>query len=212
MDYRYFPEPDLPPLAVEPAEVAAARAALPELPEARIRRYRAETGLSGDEVLTLVQSPAFADYYDAVARTSGQPRAAANWMLGDLSRVLNDRGQDLGALGLAPEALGELVRLVAEGIVGLGAAREGVFPALLAGEGTAREIVAWKGLALEVDPGAVAARVAAVLAAHPDVVAQIRGGRASLRGFLVGQVLKAGGGKLDPKAVNRALDESLAKP
>ncbi|HEX9010471.1 MAG TPA: Asp-tRNA(Asn)/Glu-tRNA(Gln) amidotransferase subunit GatB [Holophagaceae bacterium] len=212
MDYRFFPEPDLPPLAVALEEVAAARAALPELPEARIRRYRAETGLSGDEVLTLMQSPTFADYYDAVARASGQPRAAANWMLGDLSRVLNDRGQDLAALGLAPEALGELVRLVAEGKVSLAAAREGVFPALLAGEGTAGELVARKGLALEASPGAVAAQVAAVLAAHPDVVAQIRGGRANLKGFLVGQVLKAGGGKLDPKAVNRALDESLAKP
>ena len=211
MDYRYFPEPDLPPLGVDPAEGAAARAALPELPEARIRRYRAETGLSGDEVLTLMQSPTFADYFEAVARASGQPKAAANWMLGEVSRVLNDRGLDLAGLGLAPEALGELVRLVAEGKVGLAAAREGVFPALLSGEGTAGEIVARKGLALEADSGAVAAQVAAVLAAHPDVVAQIRGGRANLKGFLVGQALKAGGGTLDPKAVNRALDEILAK-
>ncbi len=212
MDYRYFPEPDLPSLDVSLAEVEAVRAAQPELPEARIRRFRDDHGLSGEEALTLMQSPAFADYFEALARTCGQGKAAANWMLGEVSRTLKGRGAGIEGLGLAPEALAELIRLVAQGTINLGAARETVFPALLAGEGTAAEIVARKGLAQEADPGAVAAQVAAVLAAHPDVVAQIRGGRANLKGFLVGQILKAGGGRLDPKAVNRVLDEVLAKP
>ena len=216
MDYRYFPEPDLPPLEVAPGEVAAARAALPELPEARIRRFRAEYGLSEDEALTLMQRPAFADFFEAVAGASGQGKAAANWMLGDVSRVLNERGLGIEDLGLAPGALAELLRLVAVGTVGLGAAREGVFPALLAGEGTAVEIVARKGLAQEADAGALEAQVRAVVSAHPEVVDQIRAGRAQLKGFLVGQILKAGGGRLDPRRVNERLDgilaEILAKP
>lgn len=211
MDYRYFPEPDLPPLVVDPAEVAAAQAALPELPEARIRRFQAEHALSEDEALALMQSPAFADYFEAVARASGQGKAAANWMLGEVSRVLNERGLPLESLKLAPEALGALIRLVAEGALGLGAARETVFPALLAGEGSAAEIMNRRGLALVADPAAIETQVAAVVATHPEVVAQIRGGRAQLKGFLVGQVLKAGGGKLDPRTVNRVLDEILAK-
>ena len=211
MDYRYFPEPDLPPLEVAAAEVEAVRAALPERPEARIRRFRAEHGLSEEEALTLMQSPAFADYFEALARTSGQGKAAANWMLGEVSRALNGRGVGLEGLGLAPEALAELIRLVAQGTINLGAARDTVFPALLAGEGSAAEVVARKGLAQVADPGAIAAQVQAVVAAHPEVVAQIRGGRANLKGFLVGQVLKAGGGRLDPRRVNEALDEILAK-
>jgi aspartyl-tRNA(Asn)/glutamyl-tRNA(Gln) amidotransferase subunit B len=101
---------------------------------------------------------------------------------------------------------------VAQGAINLGTAREAVFPALLAGEGSAAEIVARKGLAQVADPGAIAERVRAVVSAHPEVVAQIRAGRANLKGFLVGQVLKAGGGRLDPRGVNEALDDLLAKP
>ena len=211
MDYRYFPEPDLPPLEVDPAEVAAVRVTLPELPEARIQRYRSAYGLAEDEARALLQSPAFANYFDTVARASGEGRQAANWMLGEVSRVLNERGVGIENLGLAPEALAELIRLVAQGTVNLGTARETVFPALVAGEGSAEEIVARKGLAQIADAGAIAEQVRAVLSAHPDVVAQIRGGRANLKGFLVGQILKAGGGRLDPRRVNEALDEVLAK-
>ncbi|HEX9080866.1 MAG TPA: Asp-tRNA(Asn)/Glu-tRNA(Gln) amidotransferase subunit GatB [Holophagaceae bacterium] len=212
MDYRFFPEPDLPPLWVDPAEVAAVRAALPELPQARLQRYRAAFGLTEDEAITLLQTPAFADYFEALARESGQGKAAANWMLGEVSRTLKAKGQDLDQLGLTPADLGGLLRLVAQGQVPLGAAREQVFPALLAGEGSAEAIVARRGLGLVSDPEALAALVAQVLAAHPDAVAQVRQGRDRLKGFLVGQILKAGGGRLDPKAVTTALEAALAKP
>jgi len=212
MDYRYFPEPDLPPLEVAPAEVEAVRITLPELPEARIQRYRTAYGLPEEEARTLLQSPAFAAFFEAVAQASGEGRQAANWMLGEVSRALNERGGTIEALGLAPEALAELIRLVTQGSLNLGTAREAVFPALLTGEGSAAEIVARKGLAQVADPGAIAEQVQAVLSAHPEVVAQIRAGRANLKGFLVGQVLKAGGGRLDPRRVNEALDEVLAKP
>ena len=209
MDYRFFPEPDLPPLRVDAAEVAAVHAGLPELPEARIRRFQGAHGLTEGEALTLMQSPAFADFFEALVEASGQAKASANWMLGEVSRVLNERGLAIAQLGVGPEALAGLIRLVDQGRLPLGAAREVVFPALLAGEGPAEAIVAQRGLEQVSDAAAITLLVRQVLEAHPDVVAQIRAGRERLRGFLVGQVLKAGGGRLEPKGVNEALDRIL---
>jgi len=212
MDYRYFPEPDLPLLTVEPAEIEAVRVALPELPEQRIRRWREAYGLGLDEAQTLAQSPAFAAYFEAVASLSGSGRGAAAWMLGEVSRTLNERGMGIEVFPLAPEALAGLVRLVEARTLGFGAAKDQVFPALLAGEGSAEAIVAARGLAQVSDRGAIEALVAQVLDANPGPVAQIRGGKESLKGFLVGQVLKAGQGRLDAKRVNEVLAELLAKP
>ncbi|MDP1830795.1 MAG: Asp-tRNA(Asn)/Glu-tRNA(Gln) amidotransferase subunit GatB [Geothrix sp.] len=212
MDYRYFPEPDLPPLRVDPAEIEAARAALPELPDQQIRRWREAHGLGMDEAQALAQSPAFAAYFEALARACGSGRGAAAWMLGEVSRTLNERGISIEAFPLAPEALGELVRLVEARTLALGTARDQVFPALLAGEGSARTIVAQKGLAQVSDRGAIEALVAQVLAANPGPVAQIRDGKEGLKGFLVGQILKAGQGRLDARLVNEMLAEALAKP
>ncbi|NWJ41245.1 MAG: Asp-tRNA(Asn)/Glu-tRNA(Gln) amidotransferase subunit GatB [Geothrix sp.] len=212
MDYRYFPEPDLPLLAVEPAEIEAARAALPELPERRIRRWREAHGLGLDEAQTLAQSPAFAAYFEAVTSLSGSGRGAAAWMLGEVSRTLNERGTTIEAFPITPEALAGLVRLVEARTLGFGAAKDQVFPALLAGEGPAEAIVAARGLAQVSDRGAIEALVAQVLDANPGPVAQVRGGKESLKGFLVGQVLKAGQGRLDAKLVTEVLAEALAKP
>ena len=211
MDYRYFPEPDLPALVVAEAEVAAARAALPELPEARSRRWRAAFGLGEDEVATLLQEPAFAGYFEALAAACGSGKAAATWMLGEVSRTLNERGLGMGAYPLAPEALAELICLVESGRISFGAAKEQVYPALLAGEGGAEAIVAEKGLAQVSDRGVIEALVAQVLAANPGPVAQFQAGKTSLLGFLVGQALKAGAGRLDPRVVKEVLTERLAK-
>lgn len=212
MDYRYFPEPDLPLLTVEPAEIEAVRAALPELPEHRIRRWCEAFGLGLDEAQTLAQSPAFAAYFEAVASQSGSGRGAAAWMLGEVSRTLNERGIAIEAFPLKPEALAGLVRLVEARTLGFGAAKDQVFPALLAGEGSAEAIVAARGLAQVSDRAAIEGLVAQVLDANPGPVAQIRGGKENLKGFLVGQVLKAGQGRLDAKLVNEVLAELLAKP
>ena len=211
MDYRYFPEPDLGPLVVEPEEIEAARAALPELPDQRIRRWREAFLLGLEEAQTLAQSPAFADYFEAVARLSGSGRGAAAWMLGEVSRTLNERGIGIEALPLAPEALGELVGLVETRTLGFGTAKDQVFPALLAGEGSAGAIMASRGLAQVSDRGPIEALVTQVLAANPGPVAQIRGGKESLKGFLVGQVLKAGQGRLDARLVYEVLTEALAR-
>jgi aspartyl-tRNA(Asn)/glutamyl-tRNA(Gln) amidotransferase subunit B len=212
MDYRYFPEPDLPPLTVVRAEIEAARAALPELPDHRIQRWRDSHGLGLDEAQTLAQNPAFAAYFETLARLSGSGRGAAAWMLGEVSRTLNERNIGIEAFPVKAEFLAELVRLVEARTLGFGTAKDQVFPALLAGEGSAEAIVARRGLAQVNDRSAIEALVTQVLAANPGPVAQIRGGKESLKGFLVGQVLKAGQGRLDAKLVNEVLVEALAKP
>ena len=211
MDYRYFPEPDLPALVVAEAEVALLRAALPELPEAKARRWRTDFGLGEDEAATLLQTPAFAEYFEAVAVASGHGRPAAHWMLGEVSRTLNERGTGIDAFPLVPEALAELVALVESRQISFGTAKDQVYPALLKGEGTAAAIVAQKGLAQVADRGAIEALVAGVLTANPGPVAQFKAGKVGLQGFLMGQVLKAGGGRLDPKMAAEALTEALAK-
>ena len=209
-DYRYLPEPDLPTLEITPGELGAVRAALPELPEARRERLRAAHGLRPQDAELLVQSPAFADYFEAAAAASGHGQATAHWMLGELSRILNARGCTLEALGLPPEQLGALVALVEARELSHGAAKERVLPALLAGEGTPRELMERFGLSQVSDPGAIRDLVDRVLQAHPEQVAQLRAGRTALRGFLVGQILKASGGKADPRRVQETLDLALA--
>jgi aspartyl-tRNA(Asn)/glutamyl-tRNA(Gln) amidotransferase subunit B len=205
-DYRYFPEPDLPELEIHPEEAAAARAALPELPWERERRYQEELGLQAAEAATLLQSPGFAAFFEATAQASGHPRATALWMLGEVSRALNDRGCDLEGLGLGPDDLASLVRLVESGALTLKLAREAVFPAVLAGEGSPVTIVEARGLSQVSDRNAIESLVRDVFAANPGPVAQWREGNPKLRGFLVGQVMKAGGGRLDPKVVNEVVD------
>lgn len=211
MDYRYFPEPDLPPLLIDPIDIERVRGALPELPEQRIRRWCDAYALGRDEALALAQSPAFADYFEMVAKNSGSGSGAAAWMLGEVSRTLNDRGISIEAFPIGAAALSELVRLVETRALGFGTAKDQVFPAMLAGEGGAEAIMLQKGLVQVCDRGAIEALVAQVLAANPGPVAQIRAGKETLKGFMVGQVLKAGQGKLDAKLVNEVLSMALAK-
>ncbi len=209
MDYRYFPEPDLPALLVDPGEVEAARAALPELPEARQARFREAYGLSEFEAVTLLQSRDFAEFFEATVGAGAPAKQAANWMLGEVSRLLNERGLEIAALGLRAADLAELIGLVEAGTLTLGLAKEAVLPALLAGEGAPGAIVRSRGLAQINDRGAVEALVRQVLEAHPAQVAQVREGQTKLRGFLVGQIMKAGQGKVNPQLLNEILVEAL---
>ena len=212
MDYRHFPEPDLPALVVTPEEIEAVRQALPELPEARHARFIAQYGLTDYEAGMLLQNRAFAGFFEAVAGASALPKQAANWMLGEVSRALNERGGDLARLPLAPAALAELLGLVEAGTINLNTAKEVVFPALLAGEGEPGKIVSSRGLAQVSDPEAIRALVRDTLAAHPGQLAQYRSGKESLRGFFVGQVMKAGQGRLNAQMINDALAQALAVP
>ena len=212
MDYRMFPEPDLPMLLVEAREIESVRKALPELPQSKLQRWQQELGLGEEEAQTLLQSRAFTAYFEALSLASGVPKAAAKWMLGEVSRTLNERGLPLEAFPLAPEALAALIRLVESRKIGFGAAREQVYPRLLEGRESAEALVARLGLTQVVDPSILESLIAEVLAANSGPVAQHRSGAKNMAGFLTGQVLKLGQGKLDPRLVQQALAEALAKP
>jgi aspartyl-tRNA(Asn)/glutamyl-tRNA(Gln) amidotransferase subunit B len=210
LDYRYFPEPDLPALEVTRDEIEAARAGLPELPRDRQQRWKDAHGLSDYEAGMLAQDPAFADYFERLAAACGKGKSAANWMLGEVSRILNLRGQSIGALGVAPEALAELIVLVDQGAVSQNSAKEQVLPELLAGSASAREVVDRLGLGVERDRSNLTTLLNAAIAANPEAFAQLRDGKDSLRGYFVGQVRKASGGTADPQAVQDILADLLA--
>ncbi|MBL0312196.1 MAG: Asp-tRNA(Asn)/Glu-tRNA(Gln) amidotransferase subunit GatB [Holophagaceae bacterium] len=210
MDYRFFPEPDLPALIITAEEISEVEKTLPELPEARRDRIVQEYGLTEYEAGMLLQSRAFADYFEAVAKASNG-KQAANWMLGEVSRTLNDTGRDIERLGLSEAHLAQLIQLVEAKTINLNTAKEAVFPAMLKGEGTPQQIVDQNGLAQVSDQVAIETLVQGVLRAHPEQLAQLKAGNEKLKGFFVGQVMKAGKGKVNPQLVNEILEATFAK-
>ena len=207
-DYRYFPEPDLPPLIVDAERIAAIRAAMPELPAARRRRLVESLGLPDYDAGQLTQSRAISDYFEAVVGAGASAKAASNWVMGELARALNEHGADIAASPVDPPRLAGLIALVEKGTIS-GSMAKGVFEKMYASDRTADAIVAAEGLAQIDDEAQIGALVAAVLAAHAGPVADYRGGRASAFGFLVGQVMKAAGGKANPTRVNELLKRAL---
>jgi aspartyl-tRNA(Asn)/glutamyl-tRNA(Gln) amidotransferase subunit B len=207
-DYRYFPEPDLPPLTVDGARIAAARAALPELPDARRRRFVAELGLPEYDAGELTRTADLAGYFEAAARASGNAKAASNWVMGEVRRILNERGGTAAALPVAPAALAELIGLVDAGTIS-GSTAKDVFQTMLESGRGARAIVEAEGLAQIGDEAALRGIVAEVLAAEDAAVGQYRAGKAAALGFLVGRVMKASRGKANPKLANAMLREAL---
>lgn len=210
-DYRYFPEPDLPPLIVSTERIAAVRASMPELPEARRSRFVAAYGLPDYDAGVLTQSAALADYFESVAAAAGNPKAASNWVMGEVLRTLNDRGKTVDDVPLAPQALAGLIGLVDKGTISHSTAKD-VFAQMYDSGRAAADIVAADGLAQIGDESALLAIVRDVLGTHADAVGQYRAGKTNTFGFLVGQVMKTSGGKGNPKLINallrRELDES----
>ena len=202
-DYRYFPEPDLPPLVVTAAWVDDIRRALPELPGARAVRFAREYGLSDYDANVIARLlPGGAAYYEAAVAAGAQTKAAANWIQGELRRKLKDAGfESFGDSAVGPEPLAELLGLVEKGAISNSVAKD-VFEKMWSSGRTASDIVRDEGLAQIGDETALAAVVAGVLAAHPKEVADVRGGRNNVMGFLVGQVMKKTGGKANPKLVS----------
>ncbi|RMF95653.1 MAG: Asp-tRNA(Asn)/Glu-tRNA(Gln) amidotransferase subunit GatB [Gammaproteobacteria bacterium] len=207
-DYRYFPDPDLLPLVLSEAFLAEVQAELPELPEAKRRRFVASFGLRDDDVATLTASRELADYFEAVAATAEDPRLAANWVLGELSAALNRDGLEVGASRVPPHALGALLKRIEDGTLS-GKLAKDVFEAMWRGEGSADEIIEQRGLKQITDSGAIEALVDEVLAASEAQVQQYRDGNHKVLGYLVGQVMKASGGKANPKQVNELLRRKL---
>jgi aspartyl-tRNA(Asn)/glutamyl-tRNA(Gln) amidotransferase subunit B len=209
-DYRYFPEPDLPPLVFGAARVAEIAEGLPELPHVRRARFAAEYGLSDNDAGEMTRSRGVADYFEETARHAGNPKAAKDWVMGELSRTLNERGVEIEQAGVTPDALAGLVRLVDGGAINSTTAKT-VFEKMYGTGRAADEIVRSEGLAQISDEDALATIVRDILGAQPDAVAQYRAGKAASFGFLVGQVMKATSGKASPKVVNELLRREIER-
>jgi aspartyl-tRNA(Asn)/glutamyl-tRNA(Gln) amidotransferase subunit B len=209
-DYRYFPEPDLPPLLVRADRRERIAATLPELPDARQSRFVASYGLPEYDAALLTQTRGLADYFELVAQASGNPKAASNWIMGELLRTLKERAIAIEQLPLTAERLGGLIRLVDRGTISSTVAKD-VFARMYESGRSADEIVASDGLAQNSDADALRALVRDAIAASPDAVEQVRKGRNNAFGFLVGHVMKASRGKANPKVINELLKQELGR-
>ncbi|MGH2467603.1 MAG: Asp-tRNA(Asn)/Glu-tRNA(Gln) amidotransferase subunit GatB, partial [Candidatus Limnocylindrales bacterium] len=212
-DYRYFPEPDLPPLHVDAAWLAAVREGLPELPSARRARYAAALGLSEYEARVIVAEPAATALFEALVGRGVEPRAAANWTTGEYLRARNAAAEP-EATFLEPAVLGpELAALIALQASGqlTAANAKAVFAELVARGGATDAIVERLGLRRIDDQDALASLVAAVLAEQAGAMADLRAGKGQALGFLLGQVMRASRGQADPAAARRALEEAMAR-
>jgi aspartyl-tRNA(Asn)/glutamyl-tRNA(Gln) amidotransferase subunit B len=207
-DYRYFPDPDLLPLTLDPDWVARLRGELPELPDAKKTRFVSDFGLSPDDAGVLVAERETALFYERVA-TGRDPKAAANWVIGDLFGALNRLGVGIERSPVSAEQLGALIDLIADGTISGRLAKQ-VFAEMVSTGADPAAIVETKGLRQVTDQGAIAAAIDAVLVAQADKVAEYRAGRDKLYGFFVGQVMRATEGKASPGLVNDLLKKKLS--
>ncbi|MDI3259446.1 MAG: Asp-tRNA(Asn)/Glu-tRNA(Gln) amidotransferase subunit GatB [Sinobacteraceae bacterium] len=212
MDYRYFPDPDLLPVVCTQEYIEGIRRQLPELPEAKKARFMDHYGLPAYDAGVLTAERALADYYETVVESSGaDPKLCANWVITDLLGGLNKLGCELAASPVSAGALAGLLKRIVDKTVSGKLAKE-VFEAMLAGEGSADQIIAARGLVQITDEAAIVAAIEAVMAKNPSQLAEYRAGKDKLFGFFVGQVMKATQGKANPEAVNKLLKEKLAPP
>ncbi len=208
-DYRYFPDPDLPPLVVAREWVDEVKASMPELPRAMAERFVAQYGLPEYDATTLTQSPAMAAYFEAAAKVSGQAKMASNWVMGEVSRRLNAEERDMTAVPVSSAQLAALLGRIADGTVSNNAAKQ-VMDALWAGDGQDVDaIIEAKGLKQVSDSGAIEKIIDEVMAANADMVAQFRAGKEKAFNALVGQAMKASKGKANPQQVNDLLRQKL---
>jgi aspartyl-tRNA(Asn)/glutamyl-tRNA(Gln) amidotransferase subunit B len=211
-DYRYFPDPDLLPLVLDDAFVDGVRRELPELPDAKASRFVREHGLSEYDAGVLTASREMAGYYEAVvAALGGEPKLAANWVMGELSGFLSRDGLELGASPVPAAALAGLLRRIQDGTVSGKLAKE-VFEAMWTERKAADAVIEAKGLRQITDTGAIEAAIRQAMDANPGQLAEYRSGKEKLFGFFVGQVMKATAGKANPAQVNELLKKLLAGP
>ncbi|MDR7419128.1 MAG: Asp-tRNA(Asn)/Glu-tRNA(Gln) amidotransferase subunit GatB [Armatimonadota bacterium] len=207
-DYRYFPEPDLVPIEVDEAWLQRVRDALPELPAARRDRFVAVWGLSRYDADLLTSSPAMAAFFEGAVERFPRPKMIANWLVGDVTAYLNEHGVEIDQITLTPARLAELLRLVEDGTVS-GRTAKDVLIEMIERDQDAGTIVAARGLTQISDEDTLARVVDAIIAQHPGPASEVRAGKEKAMGFLVGQVMKATGGRANPDAVHRLLRERL---
>ena len=205
-DYRYFPEPDLPPLVLKDEWVADIRKRLPELPEARRARFAADYGLNAYDVQELTASPAVAEYFEGVARQHGDAKAAANWVMGEVRAALNAGGLDVARFRVRPADLARLLDLVRDGKVSRSAAKR-VFGIMVQTGDRPEQVAEREGLVQEGDTAALVGWIDEVLAENAAEALRYKNGERKLQGFLVGLVMKKSKGRADPKRVNQLLAE-----
>lgn len=210
-DYRYFPDPDLLPVEIDDAFIEAIRNTLPELPDAKQHRFVEQYELSSADAALLTVSRAVADFFEAtVAEFRGQPKVAANWIVGEVSAALNRAGIDIVDSRIGPAELAALLSRIQDGTISGKIAKE-VFEGMWAGEGDADAIIEAKGLRQITDSSAIEKVVDAVIASNPAQVEQYRAGQDKLLGFFVGQVMKKTGGRANPGQANEVLKRRLGK-
>ena len=207
-DYRYFPEPDLTPLHIDQAWIENLQAAMPELPAQKRARFISEFGLREYDAGVLTQSRPLSDYFEAAAAASGDPKSAANWIMGDLMALLNAANREIADSPVGAAHLGELVKMVGKGELSRKLAKE-VFPKMFATGSSAAAIVQAEGLRQISDSGALESIIDGVIAGNPKQVDQFRGGKTTVMNFLVGQVMKATRGQADVAIVTEILKQKL---
>ena len=209
-DYRYFPDPDLPPLVISPEWIEQVRASLPELPAAMAQRFQTADHLPADDAAVMTQSLPFARFYEAARDACGQPKLVANWLMGELSKRLNSAGQGIAHSPVDAATLAALITRIHDGSISNNAARQ-VFDALWSGAGGSVDaLIEAMGLKQMNDSSALEAIVDAVVAANPKSVDEVRAGKDKAFNALVGQVMKASQGKANPAQVNALLKARLA--
>ena len=208
-DYRYFPDPDLLPVQLDEEWIKELSSKLPELPGEKFQRFLDEYGLPEYDAKILTESKELAEYFEACVQLYPQSKIVSNWIMGELLRELNQQGIRASASPVSPERLVELLQLVETGTVSLKVARE-LFPELYLSGKNPEDLVKEKGLLQLSDEGQLEALIETVLASHPSQVEQYRNGKETVLGYIVGQVMKASGGKANPGKVNTLLKNKLS--
>ncbi|HBJ89110.1 MAG: Asp-tRNA(Asn)/Glu-tRNA(Gln) amidotransferase GatCAB subunit B [Gammaproteobacteria bacterium] len=207
-DYRYFPEPDLLPVEIDDTYIEAVRATLPELPDARKARFVSEYSLSDYDAGVLTASREMAEYFEAVAKASGDAKLAANWVTGDLQALLNKNNWELTQSPIQADRLSVLIKRIIDNTIS-GKIAKTVFEAMLEDSASVDEIITVKGLKQVTDNGAIESLVDEVIANNPEQVQQFRDGKEQVLGYLVGQAMKLSQGKANPGQVNQLLREKM---
>ena len=207
-DYRYFPEPDLPPLILDLEWIEQVRKDLPELPAARRTRIAQEYRLSEYDVDVLTANPRVADYYESVARAHGEPKAAANWVMGEVLATLKSAGEDISRFRVRPADLAQLLNLVRDGVVSHTAAKQ-IFAHMVATGDPPAQIAEREGLIKIDDDAQLAAWIDEVIAENPNEAERLRNGEKKLQGVLIGAVMKKSKGRADPRKLNQLLTARL---
>ena len=209
-DYRYFPEPDLPPFTVSDAWLEEIQASLPEMPADRRKRYVETFELPEYDAQILTQTLEMSDFFDATVKAGADPKQASNWLMGEVNAYMNDNEKDIDQIGLTPESLAEMIALIEDGTISSKQAKK-VFKVLADKGGSAKEVVEAEGLVQLSDPAQLLPLITEILDNNQQSIDDYKAGKKKATGFLVGQIMKATKGQANPQVVNQLLTEELDK-